>query len=387
MKILCISHEYPPIGGGGATACKNIASEYVRAGNEVIVLTAAFQGRPNIEESNGVKIIRVPCKRKAADHSSFAEMFSFLVSAYCRLPKIVEDENVNICQVFFGIPSGPLGLYLLRRYNIPFIIRLGGGDVPGGQKRYQGIYTLIGPILKKIWKNAAFVVSNSEGLLEHARRFSCDATFRIIPNGINPTDFSEKSERKKSEIFRICSVARILERKGLQHMVQALPALKKKINGRIKYTIIGDGPYRNQLETMAKELQVTDEIEITGFLERREVLNRLSNYDVFVCPSYREGMPNVVLEAMASGLPIVMTACEGSKELIDGNGFIIPLDSNISQEIEKAIIQLERNDELRHKMGRQSVNKVLSEFTWERTAASYLELFETVLKPTCTAEV
>ncbi len=70
--------------------------------------------------------------------------------------------------VFFGIPSGPLGLYLKRKYEIPYVIRFGGGDIPGFQDRFSVIYKLIGPAIKAIWRNSDALVVNSSGLRKMA---------------------------------------------------------------------------------------------------------------------------------------------------------------------------------------------------------------------------
>ena len=150
MNILCINHEYPPIGGGGATACKNICEQYVKKGHRVTVVTAQFSEDLKKEGAGDLRIFRLKCKRSKKDSSSFIEMLSFLFAAFRFTKNLAKKEKFDVAHIFFGIPSGPLGLYLKKKYNVPYVVRLGGGDVPGTQKRFKVIYTLLSPLLKKI---------------------------------------------------------------------------------------------------------------------------------------------------------------------------------------------------------------------------------------------
>ena len=250
MKILCISHEYPPIGGGGATACKNITRQYVKAGHPTTVITAAFEDMPIDEQNEEVQIYRLKCKRKNKDHSSFKEMLSFLFAAFIFLPSLMKKTRFDVVHIFFGIPSGPLGWYIKKRYNIPYIVRLGGGDVPGTQKRFDKLYFILAPFIKRIWKNALYVVANSSGLLKRAKNFYDSDNFCIIPNGINIENYPVKKHFSSKSFFNITTTARIIERKGIQHIIEALPKIIAETNGNIIYTIIGDGPYRTDIETL-----------------------------------------------------------------------------------------------------------------------------------------
>ncbi len=185
MNILVVSHEFPPIGGGGANACFYLGKGYVEAGNDVTVITANYKGMPEEEKVNGMTIIRVNAKRRNKEHCSFMEMASYLLHAFPVVDRLVKRQKFDICQVFFGIPSGPLGYWVKKRYGIPYIIRFGGGDIPGFQERFTKVYKLIGPFLKVFWNSADALVANSKGLQQMAYGFYNKRHIHVIPNGVD----------------------------------------------------------------------------------------------------------------------------------------------------------------------------------------------------------
>lgn len=376
MKILIVSHEYPPIGGGGANACMKLSEEYVKQGHEVTIVTAWFQGLEKEIKSPGYHIIRVPSKRQKKEHCSFGEMFDYLMKAWRVCDRLERENQFDICQVFFAIPSGPIGLYLKWRYKLPYIIRFGGGDIPGFQERFQAVYKLIGPFEKIIWKNADALVANSSGLKKMAENFYAKKQILIIPNGADVQAINTQTKDKRlDESYRILFVSRLIERKGLQYLIPQLKEIERECKKKVVLTVVGDGPYRQELEKIAKEHRVEHLVEFVGQKEKKELPEYYENAEVFVLPSKKEGMPNVVLEAMSFGLPIVMTPCEGSEELIRDNGYAIEVG-----EFSDYLIELSYDKEKRVQMGNLSKKMVENVFNWKSVAEEYLELMQEIRK-------
>lgn len=315
MKILMISHEYPPIGGGGSNACFFLTREFARKGHQVTVITAQFKNLSRHEKTKeGARIIRVPCRRSNQEKSSFLEMLSYLLSAWKCSDALLKKEKYDICLTFFGIPSGPLALHLKKKYHLPYVVRFGGGDIPGAQKRFRYLYMVLAPEIRKIWRNASHLIANSEGLKQRALAFENRYAVDIIENGVDNCFFAPVGKVKEKNYIEILFVSRLIEGKGLQYLIPELTGIdervRHKIDKGIRLVIVGDGPYRTALEEVTEKADAGELVCFAGRKEKEQVRQYYQEADLFVLPSLSEGMPNVVLEAMASGLPIVMTPCE-----------------------------------------------------------------------------
>ncbi len=377
MKILAVSHEYPPIGGGGANACMCLAKEYAAKGHKIDIVTVRYADQEYVEKLGDITIYRVKAKRKHVEHCSFVEMLDYLIKAVPVVNKLAKSEEYDICQVFFGIPSGPIGYYLKKKFHIPYVIRFGGGDIPGFQDRFSGIYKLLGPAIRRIWDYADALVANSMGLRQLAEGFYAKNAVSVIPNGAyeQETD-SANRDVAGDDTINLLFVSRLIERKGLQDILGQFSTVRENCrqNGRdIKLHIVGDGPYRNDLETIVAQNGIDDMTVFHGQKDKNDLPRYYRDADVFLFPSRKEGMPNVVLEAMSFGLPVIMTPCQGSEELIDGNGFVCE-----ASDFGDKIIELVCNDDLRRDCSEKSRIMVRERFSWERTSEKYLELFETV---------
>ncbi len=370
MNILCINHEYPPIGGGGANACSFLTKELSGMGNNLTIVTSRFEKLPLQETLDRRKIFRVKALRKKKEKSTFLEMFTFLISAFLTVRKEIKRTKYDICFIFFGIPSGPIGWYINKKYKIPYIIRIGGGDIPGAQKRFKFLYKILERPLKHIWQNSGRIIVNSEGLEKRARNFFDCEKIQVITNGVDYDYFCRKPVEKNKGI-ELLFVSRLLEGKGLQYIIPELKKIQKEFSGDIHLSIVGDGPYRNELVNITKESGAEDLVSFHGTQSKEKLLTYYSSADIFILPSKSEGMPNVVLEAMAMELPIIITPCEGSKELVLDNGIIAEY-----KDFAAAIVRLCKDSELRERMGKRSRELIEKNFHWKQIACQY----ESVLK-------
>jgi glycosyltransferase involved in cell wall biosynthesis len=381
MKILLINYEYPPLGGGAGQATAALAQEFAAAGHEPLVLTSRFRSQPAEEVVAGVRLRRVPVFRKRKDRCTPPEMLSFLASASVTALREVRPWKPDATIAFFGIPSGPIGLLLRLAGGGPYVVSLRGGDVPGFQPYDLAFFhELLGPLIRLLWKKAAAVIANSTGLQMLALRFAPELPIRVIPNGVDATTFypAPDSTEHRGPV-RLLFVGRVVFQKGLDVLFRALAALPKGLDYQLE--IIGDGDKRPELTIEAARLGLAPRIEFAGWCDRAHIGARYRAADLFVFPSRDEGMPNVVLEAMASGLPIVATAIAGNEELVRNgeNGHLVPPENHSA--LTTALARLIAQPETRRAMGRASRVIVEREYTWARVASCYLELLRESCPP------
>ncbi|MEK7071251.1 MAG: glycosyltransferase family 4 protein [Patescibacteria group bacterium] len=196
----------------------------------------------------------------------------------------------------------------------------------------------------------------------------------MIPNGVNREVFTPRTEGSPTTKTRILFVGRLTEQKGVTYIIDAVNKILKTRSapkGDMACDIIGDGPLREVLEKKVMELGLSDTIKFHGWVPREKLPSFYQNADLFILPSSDEGMPNVVLEAMASGLPIITTFVPGSEELVVAgeNGMLVKDRTNLVP----AILDFLDNREKWKAMGRASLERS-KKFDWAKIAVEYANL-------------
>ena len=380
MRVLLINYEYPPLGGGAGNATANIARELAGLGVEVVVLTSAFGDFPREETVDGYRIHRVATVRRRADRCSVFEMLVFMASAAVGIMGLLRRWRPDLSVAFFGIPSGPVAWLGRVIFGVPFVVALRGGDVPGYQPYDLALYhRFLRPVIVFLWRRSVAVVANSHGLAALARQSAPDLDIRVIPNGVDAVHFSPGTGTGGDAAIRLLLVGRLQHQKGVDVLLEALSGLAER--DRIRLLLVGDGPKRAALAEQVKQLGLEAQVDFCGWTDRDRMPSRYRSAEIFVLPSRDEGMPNVVLEAMASGLPVVATRISGSEELvIDGEtGFLVPCEDAAA--LGNRLSVLIRDAALRQRMGRAGRQRIEETFQWRRVADAYRDLaFEQIMK-------
>lgn len=323
MRVLLINYELPPVGAGAGNATANIARCLVKRGVEVRVVTGRFRDQPSEEQRDGYIVHRVPSIRHRPDRCSPVEMLTFIVGGTISSLSLASRWRPDVTCAFFGVPSGPISLALRHRLGIPYVVSLRGGDVPGFLGGELSLYhRLVWPVTRAVWHGSAGLVANSDGLAELARRSWRDAPIEVIPNGVDVEAFRPGDRDRPSSPVHLLTVGRLVRQKGMTFLLEALA----RCSSAVVLRVVGDGPERPTLEATAWSLGIQTRVQFAGWATRSELPEHYRWADLFILPSLEEGMPNVVLEAMASGLPIVATDVAGSRELVTSgsNGFLVP---------------------------------------------------------------
>lgn len=383
-KILMFNHEFPPIGGGGGWVSYYLGKHFANAGHDVHLITSQFRDCARREKVDGIHIHRIPALRKNPNVCAVHEMFTYAVSSSIYGLKFAKQFKPDIVQVFFGIPSGG-GAYLLQKFrNVPYVVFLGGRDVPRPDPDppyYRWLYMLLKPIIRAIWNSASTVVSCSEGLRDLAHATDTDINIDIIPDGLDPDSFEPTQREANPTVVRCLCIGRLIPRKGFQFLIRALPQILDRVKQKFEIEIVGDGPYEEELRTLAKELNVDPYVHFTGSVKYQELPQKYRNADMFILPSLAEGMPLVVLEAMGTGLPIIASRVQGIDELVadDVNGALFdPADVD---GLAECIIKLINGGQNRLEMGKASIEKLKQNerYNWKNIADEYLTLYDNIL--------
>jgi glycosyltransferase involved in cell wall biosynthesis len=373
-NILMFIPEFPPIGGGAGNASANLAREMARQGHQVTLMTVRFGDFPREEVWEGVRILRVPALRRRLDRSGAVEQLTFIAAGLWEGWKFARRAHPDAVVAFFGVPSGAIAWVLKKRFSIPYVVSMRGGDVPGFRPyNFRLYHRLIAPFLRLIWRDADALVANSQGLRALALAFSPNAEILVIPNGVD-LDAYAPAPRAWSPP-RILSVGRVVYQKGLDVAMRALSELRDMA---WSWTIAGDGSARASLEAAAQEAGIAERIHFAGWQEKDALRALYREANLFLFPSRDEGMPNAVLEAMASGLPVVATNIAGNEELVvpGETGILVPSDD--AEALRNGLETCLEDESLRKRMGRAGRRRVEESYSWTGAASAYLRLLEDI---------
>ncbi len=383
MKILMLNYEFPPIGGGGGQAHLALLRQYAGRGDlEVDVLTSAPTPGVTAERlSDNGTIHRVGIRKKDLHVWRRSEVIAWLIKAGFFYRGLIRENKYDLVHAFFGFPTGWLCYRTARR--LPYIISLRGSDVPGANARFKLDYKILGPLVfKPIWRKASALVACSEGLRARAMEFLSSAQIEVIPNGVDlerfhPVDKTVEDSVKSShptpqtDVLRLLTVGRLSATKRLGLLIEAVELLGRQ-GCKVRLTVVGSGAMESEMRQLLSQKDSRGVITLLGRREGREMPGIYRRHDVLVSASMQEGMSNAMLEAMASGLPIVTTRCEGVAELIADNGIIV--EDARPPALAAAIEKLAHSRSALKAMS-DAARKRAESFSWRSTADRYLELY------------
>jgi glycosyltransferase involved in cell wall biosynthesis len=229
------------------------------------------------------------------------------------------------------------------------------------------------------------IIAVSDGVRKEMLRYGVpNEKIRVIDNGIDLTRFGDtilpETIREefgiKKGVMVIGTIGNLGAEKGHVYLLQAAKDIVKNV-GPVKFFFVGDGPLRGWLENEATQLGIADNVIFTGY--RTDIPDLLSIMDVFVLPSVKEGLPMVLLEAMAARKAIVTTRVGAIPKVVDhGNGILVePRDVS---GLQKAIVNLLTNEEKRRDYASAGYETVRMQFSSERMGSEYFDLYNELLE-------
>jgi glycosyltransferase involved in cell wall biosynthesis len=366
-----LNFEFPPIGGGAGNANYYLLKEFAQKDYLKIDLITT-SAKNTFEEkwfSNNIRVFKLNVRKKDTHYWRMSEIAIWIWKAYWFSNKLLNENDYNLSHCWFGWPGGIIGFLLKNRQ--PFIIALRGSDVPGYNERLNILDKLFFKLISKIiWRNASSLTALSHNLYALAKKTYSKKNIQIIHNGINLNEF--KSENVLTE-FCILFVGRLIKRKGVIFLLKAFKEICAEYSN-CTLAIVGEGPEKINLIKYCNRFQIQTNVKFLGTINHNAIVKIYQKAKIFVLPSLNEAQSNVILEAMATGLPIITTNT-GAAELMDGNGFIV--EKGNYRQIKGAIIRYMENTELMKRHGQKS-RKIAQKMSWKNTAQKYLKIYNAI---------
>jgi len=335
----------------------------------VIILAPKYRGSDVIDTNLSCQVIR---KRWPLGNNFFSKIIkAFLVLFYARrVNSKFKFKKIHCGQVF---SAGFAGLILKKTSNIPFIIYVHGADLLEYEKR-----SFLRKVLMKIIRKADRIIVNSQFTQLKVLETGVNPDIvRIIHPGIDLKDFKiefDVQDFKRSLSLEgkkiILTVARLVERKGHDLVLEAMPRIIKEIPDA-HYLILGEGPFKKHLEKMTLENKLQDCVSFLGFLPDSEISKYYAVCDVFVMVSREirergdvEGFGIVFLEANALKKPIIAGRSGGIADAVEEGVTGLLVNPEDVDEIAGSIIKLLKDENLCDRLGQQGYTRVREKYDW-----------------------
>ena len=360
---------YPPHLGGMENVAKAIAEVLARSRPvEVVTTTCGARRYPRVEREGELTV-----RRLRACEIAHVPVAPGLLLRMLRVPRRA-IVHVHIAQALV-----PEMVWFSRRLRGGSFVAHFHLDVnPSG--RFGRVFTWYKQrVLGHTLRAAAKVIALSEdqaAFIERTYRVDPGA-IAVLPNGVGPEftpapasgDGGGDWDRDGARPLRVLYVGRLSQQKALPRLVQALAAMRQPAQA----VLVGEGDARSTIEEMLHEYSLTN-VSLAGARRGTDLVDSYRWADVLVLPSDKEGMPLVVLEAMASGLPVVATDVVGTRELLGDAGVLVPPDPDA---IAQALDRVAGDAPLRAELSARGL-AAARHYTWERLAHCLESLYEAV---------
>jgi len=245
---------------------------------------------------------------------------------------------------------------------------------------------LLKSLFRFVGMNTDLITTNSthtDLLVQKCLSSAASNTF-VIPMGINIPDFLNNRKSSSDNCRKeILYVGRLIFWKGVQILIEAFSQILKTQYDCI-LIIVGDGPIKGDLEELAYNLHISSSVSFSGNISQKDLNYRYSKANVFVLPSINymeqtEGLGVVLLEAMASGVPVIGSNIGGIPDIIKNeiNGLLVPPGD--PEALASAIMKILNNPELAEKFAQEGLRTVQERFSWDKISDQFIEIYQEVL--------
>jgi colanic acid/amylovoran biosynthesis glycosyltransferase len=296
----------------------------------------------------------------------------FFASSLARQLQINGCDHLHVH--FAHIPTD-MAMYASSLSSVPFSITAHANDI------YER-----GWLLKEKVERSAFFATISEFNKRYLEDKGVDASkIRIVRCGVEPAQFSKRTETMTHTPHRVGAIGRLVEKKGFDTLIKAVAILKAQ-GVAIELQIAGSGPLTQQLQALAISLNLSpQEVTFLGAVAHAEVASFIKSLDAFVLPCKRDeqgdvdGIPVVLMEAMLSGVPVISTRLSGIPELVIHKETGLLVSPASEQELADTILTLINSPTLINQIVDRAVSKVKQDFSLEHNANKLKDMFNRVI--------
>jgi L-malate glycosyltransferase len=319
------------------------------------------------------------------DFFAFIGIIPFFLSELVWTLCVTRRKNIHLIHTHWLIPQGLVGAVFHRIRAVPHIATVHGSDL--NLITHQKI---LGPFGRFIIRNSDAVTVNSSYMRHQLEAFMPDQgeKIRVIPMGIHPEkynnigDFSDLKKVYPANNI-ILSVGRLIDWKGTVFLIDAMPSVIRELPETL-LLIAGSGPEKDFLIRRVQELGLEKKVTFLGTVSNQDLLSFYHSADVFVLPSINkvgktEALGVVLLEAMASGCPVIGSNVGGIPDIItDGeNGFLV--EEQRPDILAEKIVEILKDGRLREKFRRNGLTRVHESFSWKRISKKFSSLYHQIL--------
>lgn len=323
------------------------------------------------DDVEGVKVIGMESKGEA-ESGDFERDIQAIVN---RVVSEHEVEPFDIIHAQYGYPPGLAALKASRELGIPNVVSIQGGD---------GHW--VGTKSDTLKAAMQAVLGHADRLLIGSRSFAKEVRgnhgtpldrFTIVPGAVDVDRFSPQDEKavgklRDDEPPTLLYHGRVDERKGAVDMIDALA----KLPDEVRLVMSGIGPDIEAVEKRIGALEVEDRVEMTGYAPYSTVPEVYHQGDVFVSPTYAEGFSNTILEAMASGVPIVSTKAVGVVDCLRHEDNALLVSPGQPDELAEALHRMIEDDDLRTRLAGDALKECRSTYAWSVIARQIAGIYE-----------
>ena len=403
MKVLSITSSYPRYDGDPTAPFIESITRYVAARGHTVHLVLPENRewkRPATEDGVSYHPYRYSPRRTwtpwgysesleggiRIKRRLYALAPAVAASALWTCDRLLSRRGFDLVHAHWVVPNGPIGALVARRHKLPLVISLHGSDVSVSQQSGW-----IGRLARSSFARAAAVTAPSQDLLDRARALGALGSMELIPYGADAQAFAvEPATRERvreqlglsSDHTVVCGIGRFVHWKGFDYLIDAFAKASLALP-RLRLVFVGDGDLRQDLSARASSLGVGETVTFAGMASRDEMPGYLAAADIVVVPSihydgYVDGLPNVALEAMAAGKPLIATRVGGLAHLVHSGDNGLLVDERDSDGLADAILALARDPELSARLAASGQALIRDSMSWNIVAERFISVYESV---------